>query len=72
MKNMIRLPYDTKKSKVWIDAYKGEGAYYTMKNLVLFHNCNFFDDNGNPLCVNSIGKKNYLARKLNVILENYN
>lgn len=39
MKDMIKLPYDTPKSKVWIDAYKGEGAYYTLKNLVMFHEC---------------------------------
>lgn len=38
-KNMVKLPYDTKKSKAWIDAYKGAGAYYTLKNLVMFHNC---------------------------------
>lgn len=36
---MISLPYDTPKSKAWIDAYKGEGAFYTLKNLVMFHNC---------------------------------
>lgn len=39
MRNYIKLPYDTAKSKVWIDAYKGAGAYYTLKNLVMFHNC---------------------------------
>lgn len=39
MRDMIKLPYDTPKSKVWIDAYKGEGAYYTLKNLIMFHNC---------------------------------
>ena len=39
MKDMIKLPYNTPKSKVWIDAYKGEGAYYTLKNLVMFHDC---------------------------------
>ena len=38
-KNMINLPYNTPKSKEWIDAYKGEGAYYTLKNLIMFHNC---------------------------------
>ena len=38
-RNMVKLPYDTKKSKAWIDAYKGEGAYYTLKNLVMFHGC---------------------------------
>lgn len=39
MFKMIKLPSDTPKSKAWIDAYKGEGAYYTMKNLLMFHNC---------------------------------
>jgi len=39
MRNYIKLPYDTPKSKEWIDTYKGEGAFYTLKNLVMFHNC---------------------------------
>jgi hypothetical protein len=39
MSNMIRLPHSTPKSKAWIDAYKGEGAYYTLKNLIMFHDC---------------------------------
>jgi hypothetical protein len=38
-RNIVKLPCDTPKSKVWIDAFKGEGAYYTLKNLVMFHNC---------------------------------
>ena len=38
-KTFIKLPFDTPKSKVWVDTFKGEGAYYTLKNLVLFHNC---------------------------------
>ena len=38
-RNFINLPYDTPKSKVWLDAYKGSGAFYTLKNLVMFHNC---------------------------------
>jgi hypothetical protein len=37
--NFVKLPYNTPKSKAWIDAYKGEGAYYTLKNLVMFHDC---------------------------------
>ena len=37
--NMIALPYNTPKSKAWFDAYKGEGAFYTLKNLVMFHSC---------------------------------
>lgn len=39
MANIVRLPFDTPKSKVWIDTYKGEGAYYTLKNLIMFHDC---------------------------------
>ena len=38
-KTFIKLPYNTPKSAVWIDAFKGAGAYYTLKNLVMFHNC---------------------------------
>ena len=37
--SFVKLPYNTPKSKVWVDAYKGEGAYYTLKNLVMFHDC---------------------------------
>lgn len=39
MNKMIALPYNASKSKAWIDAYKGEGAFYTLKNLVMFHSC---------------------------------
>ena len=39
MYKMITVPYTTTKCKDWIDAYKGEGAYYTLKNLVMFHDC---------------------------------
>ena len=46
MRNMVKLPYQTKKSAAWIDAYKGEGAFYTLKNLVMFHNCKIIDDTG--------------------------
>ena len=39
MNKMIAVPYSAPKSKAWIDAYKGEGAFYTLKNLVMFHGC---------------------------------
>lgn len=39
MDKMVSLPYDTPKSKAWIDAYKGNGSYFTCKNLIMFHNC---------------------------------
>lgn len=34
-----KLPHDTTKSQSWKDAFKGNGAYYTLLNLVRFHNC---------------------------------
>jgi hypothetical protein len=36
---MIKLPDNTPKCKEWIDAYKGAGSYYTLMNMVKFHNC---------------------------------
>lgn len=42
MKTKVKLPYDTAKSKAWIDAYKGNGAYYTCKNLIMFHGCRVY------------------------------
>lgn len=38
-KKMITPCYRMQKSKSWIDAYKGEGAFYTLKNLLMFHGC---------------------------------
>ena len=46
MRNMIKLPYNTRKSKAWIDAYKGAGSFYTMKNMLVFHGCFVEADNG--------------------------
>ena len=34
---MNKLPYDTPKCKAWKEAFKGNGAYYTLRNLVLSH-----------------------------------
>lgn len=61
MRNMIKLPYNTPKSKVWIDAYKGEGAFYTLKNLVMFHNCIIYEDTCDYA---GHGAVNYLNKKL--------
>jgi hypothetical protein len=33
----IRLPKETEKCKVWIEAFKGAGAYYTLENLMKYH-----------------------------------
>lgn len=36
-KVMIKLPYNTRKSKAWVNAFQAAGAYYTLKNLIMFH-----------------------------------
>lgn len=36
-KLMVKLPYDTPKSSVWKDAFKGKGAYVTLLNIIKFH-----------------------------------
>lgn len=35
------LFFDMEQSRAFKDAYKGAGAYYTLKNLILFHDCTF-------------------------------
>lgn len=63
MEDMIKLPYDTPKSKVWIDAYKGEGAYYTLKNLIMFHDCGIENLYGMSM-IYGTDAVNYINRKL--------
>ena len=38
----VKLPYETKKSTVWVDAFQRAGAYYTMKNLIMYHDVKLF------------------------------
>lgn len=63
MLKMVKLPYDTPKSKAWIDAYKGEGAYYTMKNLLMFHNC-FVEVESTGLALYGTKAVSYINSKL--------
>ena len=62
---MMRLPYNTPKCKEWVDAYKGEGAFYTLKNLVMFHDCGVAALYGCPLIYGPDAAK-YLNRKLDM------
>ena len=64
MQNHVKLPYGTAKSKEWIDAFKGEGAYYTMKNLIMYHNCVFYNGYHYPMYGNTTGHMNFLKSKL--------
>ena len=52
MNLMIKLPYNTAKSKAWIDAFKGSGSFYTLLNLTMYHNCKIVDE----------PKRNYWSR----------
>lgn len=49
--NRKRKPmiFSTPQCKAWQNAYKGVGAYYTLKNMVLFHGNFVIDDEGNKL-----------------------
>jgi hypothetical protein len=42
----VKLNWKTSQSKVWVDAYKGSGAYFTLQNMIRFHNCFIYDDHG--------------------------
>lgn len=41
-KTRKRLTWETKMSSAFIDAYKGSGSYYTMRNLIMFHGARFW------------------------------
>lgn len=65
-RRFIKLPYNTAKSKVWIDAYKGSGAFYTLKNLVMYHGCKIYNDYKFPMYGegSALGYMNFLNAKL--------
>lgn len=45
----VKLPHDTNQHKVWIDAYKGSGAFFTLQNMIRFHGCILRGKNGRML-----------------------
>lgn len=49
-------------SKAWFNAYKGNGAYYTMQNMIMFHNCYIHDEYGRKL--STIESLEYISSKL--------
>lgn len=42
----VKMKHETPQCKEWVDAYKGSGAFFTMQNLIRFHNCVAIDDFG--------------------------
>ena len=67
--NRYTLPYNTSKCAEWVDAYKGAGAYYTMMNMVKFHNC-FITDNTTEEVYTGMKAVEYL-KTLNVVHDGY-
>lgn len=60
-KHRTHLHFDNKQCAVWVDAYKGAGAYYSMQNLIRFHGM-FLTVNGfNFKGEKAIEKLNWLA-----------
>ena len=45
MKLYINLPWETPKVSEWNSTFKGEGAYYTLQNLIRFHEFKIYDGN---------------------------
>lgn len=45
----LRMDWRTPQCKQWLEAYKGAGAFFTMQNLIRFHDCVAVDDNGKRL-----------------------
>ena len=40
----VQLHWSEKLPEIFINAYKGAGGFFTMKNLIMFHGCRFFED----------------------------
>lgn len=45
----IRMAWGTPQSRAWVDAYKGSGSFFTMQNLIRFHECTAINDAGKRL-----------------------
>lgn len=45
--------WEPRQSAVWLDAYKGAGAFFTMQNLIRYHKCRFTDCFGNKMSKNA-------------------
>lgn len=58
----VRLPIGTPLSSVWKNAYRGTGAYYTLKNLIMWHGVSIYKDD-HPM--NTYSSLRYLNQKLN-------
>lgn len=53
-KNRKHLEWNTKQADAFITAYKGSGAYYTMRNLIMFHGARFLKNGRKMSEINSL------------------
>lgn len=49
VEKMPKLPYSSPQLKVWQNAYKGAGAFFTLKNMLLCHGYFVLNENGKKL-----------------------
>lgn len=42
-RKMNRIPENTPKCKEWLQAYRGNGAYYTLQNMIMFHGVRYIN-----------------------------
>lgn len=45
-KHRVKLDWNTPQCEEWLQAFKGAGAYWTAQNLIMFHGCYVYNDNG--------------------------
>lgn len=55
IRDMIPLPKETTKSSSWRDAFIGAGSYYTLDNMIKFHNIKIYADEYTSSVSKSIG-----------------
>lgn len=68
-RHYIRLPKGTPLSSAWKNAYRGSGAYFTLKNLIMWHDVNLHcTENNTPVVIK--GTLNSLS-KLNACLKDF-
>lgn len=68
----VKIPRNAKKCKRWKEAFKGSGAYYTVVNLILYHdvrvydswNCEFLNKNESLEYVEGELVKYYIERNI--------
>lgn len=64
-KNRKHLSWDTKQADAFINAYKGSGSYYTMRNLIMFHGARFLKNGRKMSETNSLKELESKAKLYN-------